>query len=406
LVFEKEELKKLIKEKKLKTLNDFNDFMRQISKEVLEGLLDGEMTDLLGYKKHDQEAKKTDNARNGFSPKAVNSKFGKIDLEVPRDRQADFDPIVVKKRQKDISGLEEKIISMYAKGMTTRDIQAHIHDIYGYELSPETISTMTDRIMDKAREWQNRPLQPIYSVVFMDALFLKMRCEGQVRNVAIYSILGIDLEGQKECLGLWICETESAKYWISVLNELKNRGIEDVLIFAVDGLSGLSDALQAAFPQAEVQRCIVHQIRNSLRYVSWKERKAMARDLKGIYKAASEKEALAALDDFEKAWNKKYPHVAASWRRNWAELATYFKYPQPIRTLIYTTNPIESMNRGLKKVTKNRAIFPNEDALFKLLYLAIGDISKKWTARVRDWAAIYPQLLIFFDQRLHKYINK
>ena len=402
-MLEKDELKKLLKEKKIKSLDDFNAFMRDISKEVLETLFDGEMSEFLGYEKYDQKSKETDNARNGHSQKQVKSKFGAIDLEVPRDRKSDFEPAVVKKRQRDISGLEEKIISMYAKGMTTRDIQAHIDDIYGYELSPETISNITDKLLEKAKEWQGRPLKGLYSIVFMDAMFLKMRTEGHVRNVAVYAVVGIDLEGVKEVLGLWIAETESSKFWLTVLNEVKNRGVEDILIFSVDGLTGISDAIRAVYPQAEIQRCVVHQIRNSLKYVSWKERKVVARDLKSVYKAATEKEALSALEAFEKSWNKKYPHIAASWRRNWGELATYFKYPAEIRTLIYTTNPIESLNRGMKKVTKNRSVFPNEEALFKLLYLAVGDISKKWTMRIRDWAMIFSQLNVYFEERLKKY---
>jgi transposase-like protein len=402
-MFKREELKKILKEKKIKSLDDFNDFMREISKEVLESLFDGELTDFLGYEKYDHKSKGVDNSRNGYTKKEVKSKFGAIGLEVPRDRRSEFEPAVVKKRQRDISGLEEKIISMYAKGMSTRDIQAHIEDIYGYELSAEAVSTITDKVLEGAKEWQARPLKEIYSIVFMDAIFMKMRSEGHVRNVAIYAIVGIDLEGNKEVFGLWISETESAKFWLTVLNELKNRGIQDILIFSVDGLTGISDAIGSVFPQAEIQRCVVHQIRNSLRYVSWKERKAVARDLKSIYKAATEKEALSSLDDFEKKWNKKYPHIAASWRKNWGELATYFKYPQEVRTLIYTTNPIESLNSGIKKVAKTRAVFPNEDALFKLLYLAISDISKKWTMKIRDWAVIYSQLNIYFEERLSKF---
>ncbi len=404
-MFKREELKKIIKEKGIKSLDDFNGFMKEISKEVLEALFEGEITDFLGYEKYDQKAKEVDNSRNGYTKKEVRSKFGGIGLEVPRDRKSEFEPVVVRKRQRDISGLEEKIISMYAKGMTTRDIQAHIKDIYGYELSAETVSTITDKVLERAKEWQARPLKEIYSIIFMDALFLKMRSEGHVRNVAVYAIVGIDLEGNKEVFGLWISDTESAKFWVTVLNELKNRGVQDILIFSVDGLTGISDAIRSVFPQAEIQRCVVHQIRNSLRYVSWKERKAVARDLKSIYKASTEKEALSSLEDFEKKWSKKYPHIAVSWRKNWGELATYFKYPQEIRTLIYTTNPIESLNRGIKKVTKTRAIFPNEEALFRLIYLAISDISKRWTMRIRNWALIYSQLNIYFEERLSKFDN-
>lgn len=402
MALDREELKKLLKEKGVKSLEDFNAFMREVSKDVVETLLDGELTDHLGFEKYDQKAKTTDNARNGYTPKTVRSKFGEIDLDVPRDRKSDFEPQVVKKRQKDISGLEEKIISMYAKGMTTRDIQAHIKDLYNYEISPETVSAITDRVLERAREWQGRPLDTLYAVIYMDAVFLKMRTEGHVRNVALYTIIGIDLDGQKECLGLWICETESAKYWLSVLNELKNRGIGDVLIFSVDNLKGISEAIEAVYPRAEVQKCIVHQIRNSLRYVSWKERKAMAVDLRRIYEASTEEEGAAALTEFSEKWDKRYPHVSASWKSNWSEIATFFKFPPEVRALIYTTNPIESLHRQVKKVAKNKSIFPNDQALIKLVFLAVEEASKKWTFRRRDWAMIYSQLVIFFGDRLGK----
>jgi len=404
MVLDREALKKEVKEKGIKTLDDFNDYMRDISKEVLEVLLDGEITEFLGYEKHDQKSKETDNSRNGYSGKKVKSTFGPIPLEVPRDRKSDFKPVVVKKRQSDISGFEDKIISMYAKGMTVRDIQSHIADIYGYEISHETVSSMTAGVLEKAKEWQQRPLQEIYPIIFLDALFLNMRKEGTISKVAVYAIIGIDLDGNKECLGLWIVETESSKYWLTVLNELKNRGLQDVLIFSVDGLPGLSEAISAAFPQAEIQRCIVHQIRNSLKHVPWKDRKSVATDLKTIYTASSEKAALEALELFGNKWNRKYPNILKSWEKNWAELSTFFKYPQEIRTLIYTTNPIESLNRGLKKISKTRSIFPNEDAILKLLYLAINDINKRWTQKAKNWGAIYAQLSIFFEERLSKYI--
>jgi putative transposase len=289
---------------------------------------------------------------------------------------------------------------MYAKGMTTRDIQAHIKDLYGYEISPETVSSITDKVLERAREWQSRPLESIYALVYMDAVFLKMRLEGHVQNVALYTIIGINLDGQKECLGLWICETESAKYWLSVLNELKNRGVEDVLVFTVDNLKGISEAIEAVFPRAEVQKCIVHQIRNSLRYVSWKERKSMAKDLRRIYESATEQEGAAALEEFSAKWDKRYPHISVSWRSNWDEIVTFFKYPPEIRSLVYTTNPIESLNRKIKKVAKNKSIFPNDQALIKQVYLAVEEAAKKWTLRHRDWAMIYSQLMIYFGDRL------
>ena len=404
MVLDRIKLKKLLKEKGVKNLDDFNAFMRDISKDIVETLLEEELTDYLGFEKYDQKAKVIDNSRNGFTPKSIKSKFGGIDLNIPRDRKSEFEPQVVKKRKRDISGLEEKIISMYAKGMTTRDIQAHIKDLYNYEISPETVSSITDKVLEKAREWQSRPLEPIYAVIYMDAVFLKMRTEGHMRNVALYTIIGINLDGLKECLGLWVCETESAKYWLSVLNELKNRGLEDVLIFSVDNLKGISEAIEAVFPRAEIQKCIVHQIRNSLRYVSWKERKPMAKDLKFIYKAATEKEGSAALDDFAEKWDKRYPHVSASRKKNWDELSTFFKYPPEIRTLIYTTNLIENLHRKIRKVAKNKSSFPNEQSLFKLVYMAVEEASRKWTMRHRDWAMIYSQLMIFFEDRLAKYV--
>jgi transposase-like protein len=400
LALDRDELKKLLKEKGVKSLDDFNAFMREVSKEVVETLLDGELTDHLGYEKHDQKTKTTDNARNGFTPKTVKSRFGEIDLDVPRDRKSDVEPPIVKKRQKDISGLEEKIISMYAKGMTTRDIQTHIKDLDGYEISPETVSSITDKVLDRAQEWQGRPLDSVYALIYMDAVFLKMRLEGHVRNVAVSTIVGINLDGQKECLGLWLSETESAKYWLSALNELNNRGVQDVLIFTVDNLKGISEAIEAVFPRAEIQKCIVHQIRNSLRYVSWKERKAMAKDLRAIYEAATEQEGATALEKFAEKWDKRYPHISASWRTNWDEIVTFFKYPPEIRSLVYTTNPIESLNGQIKKTAKNKAIFPNEQALVKQVYLAIDDASKKWIFRHREWAVIYSQLMIYFGERL------
>lgn len=403
MAFNKDELRKLLKEKDVQSLDDFNALMSEISKEVVEALLEGELTDHLGFEKYDHEAKTIDNSRNGFTPKMVKSKYGSIGIQVPRDRKSEFEPQVVKKRQRDISGLEDKIISMYARGMTTRDIQSHVKEIYNFEVSPETISTITDKVLERAREWQNRSLEPLYAIVFLDAIFLKMRSEGHVRKIAVYNIIGITTAGRKECLGLWLCETESSKYWLSVLNELKNRGLEDVLIFSVDNLKGISEAIEAVFPKAEIQKCVVHQIRNSLKHVSWKNRKEMAKDLKSIYQAPSEKEGSAALDDFARKW-EKYPHVAISWRKNWSELATFFKYPSEIRNLIYTTNPIESVNRCIKKVTKNKAIFPNEQAVFKVIYLALREADKKWTSRLRDWPMIYSQLMIFFEERMEAYL--
>lgn len=404
MLFDREALKKEVKEKGIKNLDDFNDYMSEVSKEILEVLSEGELTDLLGYDKYDHKSKQTDNARNGYSKKKVKSKFGAIDLEVPRDRKSEFEPKIVRKRQNDISGIEDKIISMYAKGMTVRDIKAHIEDIYGYELSPDTISSMTDSVLERAREWQQRPVNEIYTILFLDAVFTNMRLEGVITKVAVYAILGIDLNGEKDCLGLYIAETESSKFWLRVLNELKIRGLKDVLIFSVDDLPGISEAIEASFPKADIQKCIVHQIRNSLKYVSRKELNEVAADLRAVYTASSEKAGYQELEAFASKWDKKYLYIAESWRRNWVELTTFFKYPPEIKKLIYTTNPIESLNRCLRKISKNRSIFPNEDAVIKLYYLAIKDLSKRWTVSVANWGVIYSQLNIFFKDRLSPYI--
>lgn len=400
---DRKKLKEMLKEEGVESTEDLQVLMRGIMKEVIEALYDGEITDHLGYEKHEQGTG-TENYRNGFSKKTVQSTVGPVELEVPRDRKSEFTPKVIRKYQRDISGIEDKVISMYAKGMSTRDIKEHIYDIYGYEISPETVSNITDTVLEHAREWQSRPLETVYAIVFMDALVVKLRVDGIVKNVALYAIIGINLEGEKSCLGLYVSETESAKYWLTVMNELKNRGLEEVLIFAVDNLTGISSAIEAAFPHAEVQKCIVHQIRNSLRFVSWKERKQVARDLKSVYTAATESDARGALEDFKENWDGKYPYISRSWETNWAELSVFFKYTSEIRRLIYTTNPIESFNRGLRKVSKTRSLFPTEDALIKLMYLAARDIERRWTRSVKGWGTIYSQLCIFFEDRLRPYI--
>ncbi|MBT6820787.1 IS256 family transposase [archaeon] len=404
MFFDRDELQKILKDKNLKGQDGLQEVLRNLTKEVIEALYEGELTDHLGYPKHKQNSSHDGNNRNGKSKKSVQSSFGEIDLAPPRDRLGTFDPQVVKKRQNDITGIEAKVISMYAKGMSTRDISSHIYDIYGYELSAETISTITDKVLEKAREWQSRPLEPVYAIVFMDGMVIKMRVDGTVQNVTVYFVIGIDLEGNKSCLGLYLAESESSKYWLTVMNELKNRGVEDILIFAVDNLSGISEAILSAFPKAEIQKCVVHQIRNSLRFVPWKERKTVASDLKLIYKASTIGAAEDALDLFSEKWDKKYPHISKSWKSNWTELSTFFRYSPEIRKLIYTTNAIESFNRGIRKVTKTRAIFPTQDAALKLIYLAIQDIEKKWIHPIRDWGIIYSQLTIYFEERLEKYL--
>jgi transposase-like protein len=408
MVLNQAALKRLVKEQQLSGVNDFNRIMGEITKEVVEIFLEGELTDHLGYEKYDHKGKETDNSRNGSSPKTVNSKFGKLELSVPRDRQSEFEPQLVKKGDRDITGMEEKVLSMYARGMSTRDISSHVQEIYNYSLSAETVSQITEGVLDQGREWQNRPLEAIYAVVFLDGLVMKAKVERKVGNVTVYNILGITLEGKKECLGLWLggSESESASYWMSVLTELQNRGVKDVLIFSVDNLSGISEAISGVFPQSEIQKCIVHQIRNSSKFVSYKDRKELSLDLKKIYKAVTEEQGRSGLEDFDQKWGKKYPHVVSSWQRNWGELSTFFKYPPEIRLLIYTTNPIESMNRGLRKVTKTKGVFPNKESIFKILYLAVERMNKKWKGRLSNWSVIYPQLLVYFGERVQKYLKE
>ena len=400
MLVNKEEIIKLFKEGKIKDSKDLGEVMRGVMKDIIEAIYQAELTEFLGYSAYDKSNKHTKNSRNGYTSKQVRSSLGEIDLNVPRDRKGEYEPLIIKKRQKDITGMEDKIISMYAKGMSCRDIQDHLNSIYGVEVSCESISRITDNVLERAREWQNRPLEPIYSIVFLDAIFLKAKTDGSVKNTAVYAMLGITLEGKKDCLGIWILETESAKFWLGVLNELKNRGVKDVLIFSTDGLAGFSEAISAVFPKAEHQSCLVHQMRNSLKYVSYKHRRELAKDLKKIYTSPTEEMGLLELDRVEEKWGKRYPHVIRSWRSNWDKLKTFYKYPPEIRRLIYTTNPIESFNFKLKKVCKTKGVFPNEDAILKLLYLAIQDITKKWTGTIRNWSKIYPQLYIFFEDRI------
>lgn len=401
-ILNKEELRRQIKEGKEVSLDGILDEFKGLLKEALQTATQEELTSHLGYEKHQES--ENPNYRNGHNKKTLKSKYGEIDVSMPRDRDGTFEPKLIQKRETLLKGSEDLILSLYTKGMSVRDIQHHLDDLYGYELSEQTISNITSAILDKAKEWQNRPLESIYPIIFMDATVLKIRVDRVVKNIASYIMLGITLEGKKEIIGIWIGENESSKYWLTLLNELKNRGVEDVLIFAIDGLTGFNQAIQAVYPQAEIQRCIVHQIRSSLRYVSWKDRKAVAKDLKTVYQASTEEDAKLALTEFNDIWGKKYPHISQSWTNNWTELATFFKYPKAIQTLIYTTNPIESLNSNIKRKTKSKGSFPTVDAAFKLLYLATQEVQEKWDrTKLRNWSEIYPQLSIFFSEIMEKY---
>ena len=384
-----------------KDAHDVQEMLKDLLGDTLQGMLEAEMDEKLGYSKYDYKNKNTDDSRNGYSKKTVVSSMGPIDIDIPRDRKGEFEPQAVKKNQTDISNIEDQVLSMYAKGMTTRDISTHLWDVYGVEASAEMISHMTDRILPIAREWQNRPLERKYAVVFMDAVHFNVREDNRTVKKAVYVAIGVKLTGQREVLGMWVGGNESAKYWLGVLNEIKNRGVEDIMIVCVDGLTGFGDAIHAAFPKSEVQRCIVHQIRYSTKFISYKDLRPFMADLKLVYKADTEELALAAMDDLEESWGAKYPASITSWRNNWPQLSTYFKYPSEIRKIIYTTNSIENFNRQLRKVTKSRAIFPSDDALFKMIYLAMTDATKKWTGKAWDWGQTLDQLCIYFGDRIN-----
>lgn len=400
----REERKKLLELLRGAGINDVagvQELFKEMVGTILESGLEGELEEELGYSKYDYRNKDTDNSRNGYSEKTLKSSLGDIEISVPRDRKGEFEPQIVRKNQTTLSGdIEEKILSMYAKGMTTSDIEGHIREIYGIEVSDSTISRVTDKILPVVKEWQMRPLEGIYAVVFMDAIHFHVRSEGQIIKKAVYIAIGIKMDGVRDVLGMWIGENESAKFWLGILNGLKNRGVEDILIACVDGLTGFTSAIEAVYPRTEIQQCIIHQIRNSTKYVSYKDLKPLMADLKKVYAAVDEQTAQYQLDVFEEKWGGKYPKIALSWRSNWANLSTYFKYPQEVRTLIYTTNAIENFNRQLRKVTKSKSVFPTDDSLLKMLYLAMVDITKKWTGRRRDWGQIHSQLEVFFADRL------
>lgn len=393
-------IQSLLSHYKPEDAQDVQAMLRDLLGDTIQQMLEAEMDDHLGYSKYDYKNKHTDDSRNGYSPKTVTSSAGDIPIDVPRDRKGDFEPQSVKKNQTDISNIEDQVLSMYAKGMTTRDISAHLQSIYGVDASAEMISRMTDRILPIAKGWQNRPLAKKYAVVFMDAVHFNVRQDGRTVKKAVYVAIGTRLDGHREVLGLWVGGNESAKYWVGVLNEIRNRGTEDIFIISVDGLTGFADAISAVYPKAEIQRCIVHQIRYTTKFVSYKDIKAFMNDLKGVYQAPTLEQAEEGLDRLEEKWGSKYPSSVASWRNNWPQLSAYFKYPYELRRMIYTTNQIENYNRQLRKVTKTRTIFPSDDALFKLLYLATMDITEKWTGRDRDWSKILSQLCIYFEERI------
>lgn len=378
-----------------------NGLIKMFSKRILEQALNEEMNEHLGFEKNERKTSPKNNYRNGKSSKIINTDIGKIPIDVPRDRNADFTPKILPKHSRRLKGFNEKVISMYGLGMTTRDIQNHIKDIYNADVSPELISQITDSIMEDVREWRLRPLDECYPIVYFDALVVKGRTDGRSANKSVYTAIGINMEGKKEVLGLWIAETEGAKFWLNVITELKNRGLNDIFIACVDGLKGFPEAIQSVYPQTMVQLCIVHMVRNSVRYISWKDRKEICQDLRKIYNAISEEDGRENLKQFSEKWDKKYPMISKSWYSNWENLNEIYNYPFEIRRAIYTTNAIESLNASLKKVIKKRSAFPTDDSIYKVLYLSLTNASKKWTMPIPHWGEAMNQFAIHFEGRVN-----
>ena len=376
-----------------------NGLLKQLTKRLVERALDAEMTAHLGHERHAPVANASGNTRNGRSRKTLKGEFGELPIEVPRDREGSFEPQIVPKHQTRWTGFDEKVLSLYARGMTVREIQAHLQEMYGAEVSPSLISNVTDAVIDEVKLWQARPLDAVYPIVYLDCIHVKVR-DGAVRAKAVYLSIGITLAGEKEVLGLWLSQNEGAKFWLQVVTELKNRGVQDIFIACVDGLKGFPEAIEAVFPATTVQLCIVHMVRHSLNYVSWKRRAEVAADLKRIYTSATLEEAELHLGEFEAKWDTDYPPIGQSWRRNWDRLTPFFDFPPEIRKVIYTTNAIESVNYSLRKLTRHRGAFPSDEALIKLLYLALRNISKKWTMPIRDWKAALNQFTIRYEERL------
>jgi len=377
-----------------------NGLLKLLTKRLVERAMESEMDDHVGYSKHSSSGTNSGNSRNGRSRKIITGEFGEAEIEIPRDRNGEFEPQIIKKHQRRFEGFDNKIISMYSRGMSTREIRSHLEEIYGVDVSAELISHVTDGVIDEVKEWQARPLDKIYPILYLDALVLKIRDEGRVINKHIYLVLAVNMEGNKELLGMWVQQNEGAKFWLQVITDLKNRGLEDIFIACVDGLKGFPEAINSVYPKTEVQLCIVHMIRNSLRFVSYKQRKKIADDLKKIYGAPTEEKAKSELEEFGKIWDGSYPTISKMWKSHWENIIPFFAYAPEIRRVIYTTNAIESLNMSLRKVTKTRGSFPNDDAAFKLLYLGIRNASKKWTMPIRNWGMAVQQFSILFGDRV------
>jgi putative transposase len=402
----KEVLDELIKDyKKPEDLIGETGLLKQLIKALMERALGAELTHHLGYEKHDPAGYNSGNSRNGSSAKTVKGEFGEITVETPRDRNSSFEPQILKKHQTRFDGFDEKILSMYARGMTTREIQGHLQEMYGVEVSPTLISDVTDAVMEEVKGWQNRPLEPLYAIVYLDALYVKMRHEGRVENRAVYVAIGVDLDGRKDVLGLWTSGAEGAKFWLGVLTELRNRGVKDVLIACIDGLKGFPQAIESVFPETRIQLCIVHLVRASLNYVNWKERKKVAGDLKAIYRAATEAQASLELSDFIGKWGHKYQAIGKMWKENWERIIPLFEFPAEVRRVIYTTNAVESLHMSLRKIIKTRGSFPSEEAALKLLYLALRNVIAKWDT-IQHWKQALNHFQMLWGERIQAALNR
>ena len=400
----KEQIRQIIAQNDISNVEDVYVFMKEGFRDILKEVFEAEMDASLGYPKNHKGDVESTNKRNGHTPKTLKSRFGELPIDVPRDREGEFEPKLIPKYQRDISGIEEQVISLYARGMSTRDIHDQVQDLYGIEMSAEMVSKITDKIIPRIKEWQSRPLDPVYPFVFMDAIHYKIREDGRILSRAAYIILGVTVEGYKEILSITVGANESSKFWLGMMNDLKNRGLKDVLFFCVDGLPGFKEAIQAAYPQAEVQRCIVHMLRNSFQYVSYKDLKKFASDFKAVYKAPTEDAALAELAGVKETWGRRYPYAISNWENNWEDLNSFFQFSDDIRRIMYTTNILEAVNRQYRKVTKTKSVFPSDGALEKMLYLASENIAKKWTQRYRDWDQVLNQLILLYKDRLTQYL--
>ena len=400
----KEQIQQIITENNFTNVADVYAYLKEGFKDILQELMEAEMDAVLGYEKNQKGNIVSTNKRNGYSTKTLKSQYGEFPIDIPRDRNGEFEPKLIPKYQRDISGIEEKVISLYARGMSTRDIHDQLQDLYGIELSAEMVSKITDKILPEIKEWQARPLNPVYPFVFMDCIHYKVREDGRILSRAAYVIMGVTIEGYKEILSITVGANETSKFWLGMLNDLKNRGIKDVLFFCVDGLPGFKEAIQAVFPSAQVQRCVIHMLRNSFKYINYADLKKFSADFKNVYNAPNESIALDELVIVREKWGKKYPYAISNWENNWEDVNSFFQFPDEIRRIMYATNIIEGLNRQYRKVTKTKSVFPSDTSLEKMLYLASGNITQKWTQRYRNWDQVIGQLIILYEERLTPYL--